>query len=1055
MTIQKKIDVGIEKLKKIYHVSDIHVRNFKRHHEYREVFSRLHDYVKSDNEQESIIIITGDIVHSKTDVTPELIQEVQDFLKLLSSTHHVILTAGNHDANLNNSDRLDTLTPIVNAINSDKIHYLRDGGVYEFGGISLTVWSVFDKPEAYIKAKDVDSRLKIATYHGAVTNAVTEMGFKLTHERVCIEDFEGYDIVLLGDIHKLQYLNEKKTIAYPGSLIQQSHGEGLIHGILVWDLEKKQSEFVRIQNDTCYLTLYVEDGNYSLCEEASEYSKIYLRVRHRNTQPSQIKRIIAELKSNYEIVEVSYQYLQDNGETEELSSKKVSTVDTRDVEYQNKIIKEHLQEKYKLSDDEISQVLEINRNVNKSIDRSEVCRNCVWTPKRFEFENMFSYGKGNYVDFSTMEGTYGLFAANASGKSTLLDSITYCVFDKCPKTHKGSQVMNNQSDTFSCTLTFEMNSQEYVISRSALRQKNGNVRVEVDFYSIDRYGNKTSLNGKERSDTNANIRKVVGTYEDFVLTTLSTQNGGSGFIDMNQKDRKDLLCQFLDINVFEELYSIANNEQRELAVLIKEHNKKNYQERLIDTEQRLKNAENELETLNKEKNSIEDSISKETEEMLELSSKLSNSVSLDYDIDELTDNKNSQLGTIENLQHKLNTYKVEYEKLESQKKDLTIKLESYPSDEEVNDGLLLLEEFQQKHSQITIEVTKVKTELKSKKEKLDRLQDLKYDPNCVYCMNNVFVKDAIETSSSFSQNIEDLKQKLLVLDATNQQLSGSIIFKNVRDDKNKTIKEISALQTKISSCFTNISSIDNEIKKKETIISNIEEKIKSYNDHKQVLETNKLVKKSIEETKNRVNDLKQTLSKVSQKISSYLVGIKVLDLEIRGYEKSIEELRSLEIKNKNYQHYLNAVHRDGVPHSIISSTLPKVEERVNDVLTQLVDFRIVLESDDKNVNGYIAYEEDRFWPIELTSGMEKFVSSLAIRNALISVSSLPRPNFIAIDEGFGTLDRNNVGTIPLFFDFLKSRFKFVLVVSHIETMRDNVDSHIEIHKVNGRSRVQH
>ena len=46
--------------------------------------------------------------------------------------------------------------------------------------------------------------------------------------------------------------------------------------------------------------------------------------------------------------------------------------------------------------------------------------------------------------------------------------------------------------------------------------------------------------------------------------------------------------------------------------------------------------------------------------------------------------------------------------------------------------------------------------------------------------------------------------------------------------------------------------------------------------------------------------------------------------------------------------------------------------------------------------------------LELTSGMEKFISSLAIRVALINVSNLPRPNFLAIDEGFGTLDSENL-----------------------------------------------
>jgi exonuclease SbcC len=121
----------------------------------------------------------------------------------------------------------------------------------------------------------------------------------------------------------------------------------------------------------------------------------------------------------------------------------------------------------------------------------------------------------------------------------------------------------------------------------------------------------------------------------------------------------------------------------------------------------------------------------------------------------------------------------------------------------------------------------------------------------------------------------------------------------------------------------------------------------------------------------------------------------------------------------------------------------------------LVDFRIVLQTDDKNVNAYIAYSEDKYWPIELTSGMEKFVSSLAIRTSLIGISTLPRPNFMAIDEGFGALDKSNLSSMAMLFDYLKTQFKFIMIISHIDSMRDIVDSHIEVNKVNGRSNVKH
>ena len=139
---------------------------------------------------------------------------------------------------------------------------------------------------------------------------------------------------------------------------------------------------------------------------------------------------------------------------------------------------------------------------------------------RFEFSNMFSYGPNNVIDFSNMKGVYGIFAPNASGKSTMLDSITYCIFDKCGRTSKAAAVMNNKADSFKCKFEFELDGISYIIEKRGTKGRGNHVRVDVDFYSVDEFGQQTSLNGKERSETNDNIRNLLGTYEDFVLTAL-------------------------------------------------------------------------------------------------------------------------------------------------------------------------------------------------------------------------------------------------------------------------------------------------------------------------------------------------------------------------------------------------------------------------------------------------------------------------------------------------------------------------------------------------------
>ena len=115
-------------------------------------------------------------------------------------------------------------------------------------------------------------------------------------------------------------------------------------------------------------------------------------------------------------------------------------------------------------------------------------------------------------------------------------------------------------------------------------------------------------------------------------------------------------------------------------------------------------------------------------------------------------------------------------------------------------------------------------------------------------------------------------------------------------------------------------------------------------------------------------------------------------------------------------------------------------------MDQIVDFNIILQTDGKNINGYIVYDEDNMWPLELTSGMERFISSLAIRVALINVSALPRPNFIAIDEGWNAFDYNNVNNIGSIMDFLRNKFDFILSISHLQVIRQYCDHQIKLKK---------
>jgi len=150
---------------------------------------------------------------------------------------------------------------------------------------------------------------------------------------------------------------------------------------------------------------------------------------------------------------------------------------------------------------------------------------------------------------------------------------------------------------------------------------------------------------------------------------------------------------------------------------------------------------------------------------------------------------------------------------------------------------------------------------------------------------------------------------------------------------------------------------------------------------------------------------------------------------------------------------LKSVSRDGIPQLIINDALPIIENEVNAVLEHMMaGFGIRIASEDKNINLYIKYD-DQEWPLNLSSGMERFVSSLALRVGLINVSNLPHPNFLVIDEGFGSLDSENLSNMQGAFDYLKTQFQSVFIISHLDTIKDFMDYLLPINIVDGYSNV--
>ena len=229
--------------------------------------------------------------------------------------------------------------------------------------------------------------------------------------------------------------------------------------------------------------------------------------------------------------------------------------------------------------------------------------------------------------------------------------------------------------------------------------------------------------------------------------------------------------------------------------------------------------------------------------------------------------------------------------------------------------------------------------------------------------------------------------------------------------------------------------------------------IKRSQSYQKDIDFNTEIQEKIDDAKNSESIINTEIKAMNNDIQQYVGKKSALESKKEEIIQVINKVTDLEQKYEAYKYYLMAVDKNGVSYDLISQVLINVETEVNDILAQIVDFQIIFEMDGKNINNYIAYGDDKSWSLEMASGMEKFISTLAIRIALTNISNLPRPNFIAIDEGWGTMDSDNLNSLYQLFQYLKNIFQFSLIISHIDTMRDFTDILLEIKQEEGLSKI--
>ena len=188
--------------------------------------------------------------------------------------------------------------------------------------------------------------------------------------------------------------------------------------------------------------------------------------------------------------------------------------------------------------------------------------------------------------------------------------------------------------------------------------------------------------------------------------------------------------------------------------------------------------------------------------------------------------------------------------------------------------------------------------------------------------------------------------------------------------------------------------------------------------------------------------------------------IKNIEIELdkcKNIFKDIEE-RTREIEN--YKSYVQII--KNITFEIIENVLPIIISMMNNILSSISETSIEIYKKVSNTKEewinyklkFMVNDQKGRRPIEMLSGSEKFIYSIVLRITLSKLTQMNSTNFLIIDEGWGNFDETNRKNIPLLFEVLKSEFKYVILISHMEDIKSMVEKEISIKMKEGYSNIK-
>lgn len=672
-----------------------------------------------------------------------------------------------------------------------------------------------------------------------------------------------------------------------------------------------------------------------------------------------------------------------------------------------------------------------------------------WKDLEFDVVNGVTLIQGYNHDDDTPEG---------SGKSAILNSLSWGLYGKIPKDAKVDDVIRKGAKT--CEVKVEFDS--FIVVRS---------RKPNDLYIESAEGEVHK--GKDARETQTMIEELVGlSFDTFCQSIYFAQNYPNKFITANQEDKGKILSEIQDLKQFDSARKKVQEIIKGLKpeILKAEKDAEKFEDLLEVQEQVLEDTEGYIVKFEEDKASRIESIQNTIDSKMKNISysnekyKEKEEEREAIDLDEIAESLEGLAALKEKIENHAAEFKVALKSVEGKVREEKQHKQAISRMEiQINQTEKKLERIKNKAPNIEegmgLTANMIEEQEQSVADAKNHLENPEPGP-CPTCgqdwegdtskLEKLLKNEERQLASlvnSMKEHVEELEENGKEYDQVNKNLKE--LKKELKEAKAVSIEvpDVEDIEDKLENCEKDLVGVNNEIDEKKIQI----------HDHKSIESELKSLAREIESTEEDIKDLTMDLeaeqakepTDLKKKLSEVKKALKVLKKDKKGAETTLSEHK----KSLNRLEVLKDGYREVKVH-VFQSVLNELTRKANHYLSELFEVQVLIKFDnqDMKIDVTVTIDGDPR-PLGLYSGGQFRRICLAVDLALSDITTTRKGNTLDLrifDEYMKDLSESSMEKVLRLLENLGGS---TLLIEHNSIFKSIVNNTFEVELVDGISKA--